>query len=76
MSEIYDTPAFKSMMEASARTARVERVMALLTRPTYVWRMAKGKNRGSGPRGRGARTTYFNITKEIDEILRKEYGGA
>lgn len=60
--------------EASERTARVEKVIQELTKPLYVWRMARAKVFRVGRLGRGAQTTYYRAVKEIDDILKKAYG--
>lgn len=66
--------------EIDARTYRVERIMAELTRPMFVWRMARAKMFSPLPMGKAARTTYPKAIKELDDLLRdtlkKEYGGA
>jgi hypothetical protein len=61
----------------NAQVHRVERIMAELTKPTFVWRMAGSKLYERGRLGLGARTTYYRVIKELDklllETLRREY---
>lgn len=61
--------------EASDRTERVRRTIERLTKPMFVYRMARAQVNAKGPRGRGAQTTFFKVVKEIDDILKEEYGG-